>query len=44
MGTLTQTLIVAAIVGAALWYLVRAAWRQFRKPACGGGPGCRCGE
>lgn len=44
MGPLIQTLVVAALVGGALWYLLRSAWRQFRRPECGGGPGCRCGE
>ena len=44
MSTLMQTSIVAAVIAGALVYLLRSAWRQLRKPQCGGGAGCRCGE
>lgn len=37
-----QLVIVALIVAAAAWYLVRATWRMWsgRKSGCGGGCGC----
>lgn len=43
MSMLAQTAIVAALIGGALAYLLRSAWRQLRKRQCGGGTGCRCG-
>ena len=42
MGRAMQTLIVAVAIAGALAYLLRAAWRQLRRPQCGSGAGCRC--
>ena len=44
MSTLVQTSIVALAIAAAIAYLLCSAWRQLRKPRCGGGAGCRCGD